>query len=98
MSRNTCIVSTGSFCAWLAFVLSGVALFAPYWYTSVSKVHTFNRGIVMTCKDTAASDRDCEWTMEATWEKVKDEDREYSTTGALMSHVRGGGCVLCFRV
>ena len=77
MSRNTCIVSTGSFCAWLAFVLSGVALFAPYWYTSVSKVHTFNRGIVMTCKDTAASDRDCEWTMEATWEKVKDEDREY---------------------
>ena len=77
MSRNTCIVSTGSFCAWLAFVLSGIALFAPYWYTLETPAGEANRGIVMTCTKLKGSDRDCEWTTDDTWEGVKDKDREY---------------------
>ena len=72
MGRNTCIVSVGSFCSWLAFVLSGIALFSPYWFTFESVVGKASKGIVLTCTDFKLSDAECDWTLEDTIDGAKD--------------------------
>ena len=75
MSRNTCIVGLGSFFAWLAFTLSGIALFAPFWYTHKVVGVQYSKGIVMACVEPFEDNSDCEWTFKDTFEDAKDSGK-----------------------